>query len=281
MRHLILILGDQLSFSSSALAQFDAAQDGILMIEAVSEAEAVWSHKARITLFLSAMRHFANAVAARCWPLDYVTMDQPGSANFSSRLHEAIARYQPQAINLAEPGEWRMQKLIEAACSKAAVPLMLIDDTHFLCSRTEFADWARGKKELRMEFFYRVMRKKFNVLMDGKEPLGGRWNFDAENRSAYPKSARGGKQIGPGLIAPPAAFAPDAITLEVMEMVRSRFAEHPGELESFAWPVTREQALEALTVFIEHRLPQFRRSFKAEGIRNHHENSFGTTAKGL
>jgi deoxyribodipyrimidine photolyase-related protein len=257
MRHLILILGDQLSFSSPALAQFDPAQDGIVMIEASSEAQAVWSHKARITLFLSAMRHFANAVAARGWPLDYVVMDAPGSSDFSVRLQDATARHQPQAVKVAEPGELRMQNLIEAACTAASVPLMQIDDTHFLCSRTEFADWARGKKELRMEFFYRVMRKKFDVLMDGKEPLGGTWNFDAENRSAYPKSTKGGKQIGPGLIPPPAAFAPDAITLEVMELVSTRFADHPGELASFAWPVTREQALEALNVFIEHRLPQF------------------------
>ena len=257
MRHLILILGDQLSFSNPALAQFDPAQDGILMIEAASEAQEVWSHKARITLFLSAMRHFAQELLARQWPLDYVGMDQPGSTDFSSRLQEAITRRQPQAIKLAEPGEWRMQKLIEAVCDQATLPLMMIDDTHFLCSRTEFADWARGKKELRMEFFYRVMRKKFNVLMDGKEPLGGSWNFDVENRSAYPKSTKGGKQIGPGLIAPPAAFVPDAITQEVMAMVSTRFVDHPGELDSFAWPVTREQALEALDVFIQHRLPQF------------------------
>lgn len=257
MRHLILILGDQLSFSSPALAQFDPAQDSLLMIEADSEAQAVWSHKARITLFLSAMRHFAEEAAARGWPLDYVRMDHSGSGDFASRLQDAIVRHQPQAIKVVEPGELRMQTLIETTCAAAAVPLMLIDDLHFLCSRSEFADWARGKKELRMEFFYRVMRKKFNVLMDGKEPLGGAWNFDTENRSAYPKSARGGKQVGPGLITPPAAFEPDAITRGVMAMVSTRFADHPGEIESFAWPVSREQALEALTVFIEHRLPQF------------------------
>lgn len=257
MRHLILILGDQLSLASPALAQFDPALDRLLMIEADSEAQAVWSHKARITLFLSAMRHFAGEVVARGWPIDYVNMDQPGRADFASRLQDALTRHQPQAMKVVEPGELRMQQLIEANCAAASVPLMRIDDTHFLCSRLEFADWARGKKELRMEFFYRVMRKKFAVLMDGKEPLGGSWNFDAENRSAYPKSTKGGKQAGPGLIAPPAAFEPDAITREVMQLVSTRFADHPGELDSFAWPVTREQALEALSVFIAHRLPQF------------------------
>jgi deoxyribodipyrimidine photolyase-related protein len=254
MRHLIVILGDQLSFSSPALAQFDPLQDKVLMIEAGGEASAVWSHKARITLFLSAMRHFANAIAERGWPLDYVMLNDPVDQDFGSRLQAAIARHQPQAVKVVEPGEWRMRDLIEKTCQAAGVPLMLLDDTHFLCSRHEFADWARGKKELRMEFFYRVMRKKYAVLMDGKEPTGGAWNFDAENRSAYPKR---GKQIGPGLIPPPAGFAPDAVTQQVMDLVQTHFADHPGELKSFAWPVTREQALQALTVFIETRLPQF------------------------
>jgi deoxyribodipyrimidine photolyase-related protein len=254
MRHLVLILGDQLSFSNPALAQFDPAQDRVLMIEAPGEATAVWSHKARITLFLSAMRHFAQELNEKSWPLDYVKLEHSAGADFTDRLAEAIVRNQPQAIKLAEPGEWRMHGNIEAVCAAAAVPLMLIDDTHFLCSRQEFATWAGAKKELRMEFFYRVMRKKWGVLMDGAEPAGGSWNFDADNRSAYPKR---GKQAGPGQIPAPAGFAPDALTLEVMELVQSTFAEHPGALDDFVWPVTREQALHALSVFVATRLPQF------------------------
>ncbi len=254
MRQLVLILGDQLNFSNPALAQFDPAQDQVLMIEAEGEASAVWSHQARVVLFLSAMRHFAEEIRARGWPLDYVKLDDSGSADFASRLDDAIARHQPQAIKLAEPGELRMQEAIEASCHKAGLPLMQVDDTHFLCSRQEFASWAQGKKELRMEFFYRVMRKKWQVLMAGSEPVGGVWNFDAENRSAYPKR---GKQIGPGQIPPPAGFAPDAITLEVMDLVKQRFAKHPGSLADFAWPVNRQQALTALQVFMQTRLPQF------------------------
>lgn len=254
MRHLILILGDQLSFSSPALEQFDPTQDHILMIEAASEGREVWSHKARITLFLSAMRHFAHALTERGWPVDYVLLNAPGSADFASRLQEAISRHGPQALKVAEPGEARMENLITASCQQCQTALLLVDDTHFLCSRTEFADWARGKKELRMEFFYRIMRKKFSVLMEGNAPVGGTWNFDSENRSAYPKR---GKQIGPGTIPPPAGFAPDAVTREVIELVQSHFPDHPGELDSFAWPVTREAALEALSVFIHTRLVQF------------------------
>ena len=251
MRHLILVLGDQLSFTSPVFEDFDPAQDTLLMIEAKGEAKAVWSHKARITLFLSAMRHFANGVAARGWPLNYLQIDDPADGDFAERLRQAVRRHRPQALRVAEPGEWRMLEAIQTVAADEAVVLHLIDDTHFLCSRSEFADWARGKKELRMEFFYRVMRKKHGVMMDGAEPAGGQWNFDAENRSAYPK------RTGPGVIPVPASFAPDDITQEVIALVEKLFPDHPGSLDPFAWPVTRQQGLEALQRFIDQRLTKF------------------------
>ena len=254
MRNLVLILGDQLSFSNPALEGFDPLQDRVLLIEAPGEATVVWSHKARITLFLSAMRHFANQVVARGWTLEYVQLDDKLASDFSFRLKSVMQRCQPLGLRVADPGEWRMLKAIEKSCEQVAVTLYAIDDTHFMCSRAEFATWAAGKKELRMEFFYRVMRKKYLVLMDKGQPVGGTWNFDAENRSAYPKR---GAQVGPGLIPAPAGFAPDDITLEVIALVEKFFPDHPGELKDFIWPVTREQALEALDIFIKYRLSQF------------------------
>lgn len=254
MRNFVLILGDQLSFTNPACESFDPEQDCVLMIEAPGEATGVWSHKARITLFLSAMRHFANQVVARGWKLEYVQLDDKLDPDFSKRLEAVLQRCKPKGLRVADPGEWRMQQAIKASCAQTDVTFYAMDDTHFLCSRAEFATWAVGKKELRMEFFYRVMRKKYQVLMDKGQPVGGTWNFDADNRSAYPKR---GAQIGPGLIPPPAGFAPDAITLEVMALVEKFFPDHPGKLKDFIWPVSREQALEALDNFITHRLSQF------------------------
>ncbi len=251
MRHLILVLGDQLSFSSPALEAVDAGQDCVLMIEAPGEAGHVWSHKARIAIFFSAMRHFANQVAARGWPFDYVQLDAPQPPALAERLRAALRRHRPESLRLTEPGDWRLLREIEAVCGEEGVTLQLLDDTHFLCSRQSFEQWARGKKELRLEFFYRVMRRQFNVLMDGEEPVGGQWNFDADNRSAYPK------RTGPGEIPPPAGFAPDPVTREVLQLVEKHFPDHPGELAEFRWPVNREQALEALQRFIDQRLVQF------------------------
>lgn len=251
MRNLILVLGDQLTFSSPALEGFDPEHDSVLMIEAPGEATEVWSHKARIAIFLSAMRHFMNEVAERGWPVDYVKLDESEEPSFGQRLRAALRSHRPQVLRMVEAGEWRMQQEIVSACNDEGVTLQLLDDTHFMCSSSEFEQWARGKNELRLEFFYRVMRRQHNVLMEGSEPLGGQWNFDADNRSAYPK------RTGPGAIPEPAGFEPDTVTREVLTLVEKHFPDHPGVLDNFRWPVNREQALEAMHRFMDERLGKF------------------------
>ncbi len=248
-RHLILILGDQLWHGNPALAHFDPAQDRVLMIESLGESSAVaWSHKARTALFLSAMRHFADELIAKQYPLIYLKLgDLPDTADLLGRLDAIVAQCAPQLVLCCEPGEYRLQKGLR----ERGVQLHL--DTHFMCTVPEFNQWAQGyKSSLRMEFFYRKMRVKHDVLMqlDGKTPVGEQWNFDADNRSAYPKA-------GPGDIPPPAGFAPDAITQQVFADVEQHLPNNPGSLESFAWAVTREQALIALNTFIEQRLVKF------------------------
>ncbi len=252
MRNLILVLGDQLGRDNPALAGIDGGRDIIVMIEAAGEATQVWSHQARITLFLSAMRHFAGELRQHGLPLDYIAIDDlPGiGPSLSARLRASIAAHRPQQVIVCEPGEYRVQQDIELACREAGVALQIRPDSHFLCSRAEFADWARGRSELRMEYFYREMRRRHGVLMADGEPAGGRWNFDAENRAGFPRS-------GPGVLPQPPQFAPDAITRDVIAQVRQRFAQHPGSLDDFFWPVTRADALRALEDFIEQRLPRF------------------------
>ncbi|MBC7503326.1 MAG: cryptochrome/photolyase family protein, partial [Herminiimonas sp.] len=133
MRNLILILGDQLSFSNPALESFDPVRDAIVMIEAASEGMAVWSHKARIALFLSAMRHFALEIGTRGWPFIYVKLDDPLTGDFAERLAAVIDEHAPQSVRVAEPGEWRMLELLQMACAGRGVALNVIDDTHFMC----------------------------------------------------------------------------------------------------------------------------------------------------
>jgi deoxyribodipyrimidine photolyase-related protein len=248
-RHLILILGDQLWLENPALANFDPALDHIVMIESMGESSAVaWSHKARTALFLSAMRHFAQTLTAKGYPLTYLNLsDLPDTPELLTRLDIVAAQHAPQQIHCCEPGEYRLQQGLR----ERGVLLHL--DTHFMCTIPEFKLWADGyKSSLRMEFFYRKMRAKHGILMqpDGKTPVGEQWNFDAENRSAYPKT-------GPGTIASPAWFAPDAISQQVFHDVETLLPNNPGSLDSFGWAVTREQALTALETFIKQRLIKF------------------------
>ncbi len=250
-RNLILVLGDQLNLDSPLLKNADWQHDAVLMIESAGEAAWVWSHKARIALFLSAMRHFAAALTKAGARVHYQSIEGNKANTLGDALKEAIQQYKPAAVHCTEPGEWRVWGDITAACTEMATPLRIANDTHFLCDLEEFKAWAGVKKELRMEFFYRQMRKKHGVLMDkAGEPEGGQWNYDAANRSSYPKK-------GPGLIDPPEFFKPDAITKEVLALVGERFKDHPGSLQHFLWPVTRQQALLALDRFIDARLVHF------------------------
>jgi hypothetical protein len=153
---------------------------------------------------------------------------------------------------MLEAGDWRVQEELDAACQRANIPLLIRPDPHFLCSLDDFNAWAGEKSSLRLEFFYRWQRKRHDILMADGEPVGGQWNFDADNRQSFGKK-------GPGLIPAPERFALDAMTREVMALVEQHFPDHPGQLANFAWPVTPEQARQALDDFIRHRLPEFGR----------------------
>ena len=251
MKHpqrLFLVLGDQLDLNSSALRDFDPQSDEIIMIESANEAQYVWSHKAKIALFLSAMRHFAKSVEALGYPLTYI---KDSSLTIVETLKEQMLKKSIKKLVCNEPGEWRLKQAIEVMAKDLSIDLEMREDDHFYCSRQEFVEWSANKKELRLEYFYRLMRKKHHVLIDADgNPEGGQWNFDQDNRKPYPKK-------GPGIIDAPAAFEMDAITQEVLAFVEKTYPDHPGSLESFNWPVTRDQAIQALDYFVEYRLRNF------------------------
>jgi deoxyribodipyrimidine photolyase-related protein len=248
MKKLILILGDQLDLKGAALKNFDLRNDEVIMIESMHEAQYVWTHKAKIVLFLSAMRHFANQLKELHYPLTYI---QNSSLSIVESLKEKIVEGNFTHLICVEPGEWRLKQQIEELADDISIKLEMRDDDHFYCSHQEFVKWASDKKELRLEYFYRLMRKTHHILIDSEgNPEGGQWNFDQDNRKPYPKK-------GPGILEDPIFFEPDTITQEVIAFVKETYANHPGSLEAFRWPVTRDQALEALEYFVEYRLRNF------------------------
>ncbi len=248
MKKLILVLGDQLDIQNPLLKSINVKTDQVVMIESVVEAQYVWSHKAKIALFLSAMRHFSAELEALGIPLLYIKQSPQSIAD---TLREIIIREGVTHLACLEPGEWRLKQEIVNLVSQLKIALEMLEDPHFYCSHQEFNDWVVGKKELRLEFFYRLMRKKHQILVDSQgNPEGGQWNFDRDNRKPFPKK-------GPGLISPPEFFEPDNITKEVIDFVEKTYPDHPGSLQYFQWPVTRTQALIALDGFVRHRLPTF------------------------
>ena len=244
-RTLVLILGDQLTPAISSLRGCDPATTVILMAEVMAEASYVGHHKKKIAFIFAAMRHFAAELRAAGWAVDYVPLDDPAATGtLGGEVRRAMARHRTDAVRVTHPGEWRVLRDIEGW---QPTPVVLPDD-RFVCTPEEFAAWADGRKALRMEYFYRAMRRRTGLLMDGDGPVGGTWNLDAENRKAAPAD----------LFMPrPPRFTPDAVTRDVLALVADRFAGNFGDLEPFWLPVTRADAQAAARAFIANALPGF------------------------
>ncbi len=257
LRNLIVVLGDQLDLDASAFDGFDPGCDAVWMAESAEESTHVWSSKPRTVMFLAAMRHFELALRDAGRPIHYCRLDEPHNAGtLRLQLQADVLRLRPAGLVMTQPGDWRVLQAIKAVAAANQLPLDIREDRHFFCAVHEFAAHAAARKSLRLEYFYREQRQRHDVLLQtsakGSKPVGGQWNFDAENRETFGPA-------GPGAIPKRKRFKPDAITREVMALVETRFASHPGQLESFAWPVNRAQALQCLRAFIRERLPLFGR----------------------
>lgn len=249
MTVLIPVLGDQLSHSLASLDGVDRADAVVLMMEVVEETTYVRHHPKKTALILSAMRHFAAELRAEGWTVDYVELDAPANTgSFSGEVARAAKRHGATAIRVTEAGEWRVQQMLLGWEAALGIPVTILDDTRFFVTVAEFKAWAKGKRSPVMEFFYREQRQKTGLLMDGREPAGGRWNFDKENRQTPPR----------GLNYPaPHRTTPDEITRDVLALVGKRFGHHFGTLDGFNLPVTRAEALAALDHFVAAALPGY------------------------
>ena len=244
-----LILGDQLSMTLASLVDLDPQDDLLLMCEVHSEATYVKHHKKKIAFVFSAMRHFAAELSGKGFNIRYVKYDDPNNTgSLFGEVARIIAQNAITEVVVTAPGEYRLQEEMAGWSAKLDLPVTIKDDDRFLCTAVEFADWAEGRKQLRMEYFYREMRRKYSILMDQDGPIGGQWNYDSENRKP-PKS---------GLEVPDTYRAePDEITQEVIALVETHFPDHFGDVLPFHFAVTRDQALAALDQFIAKRLSLF------------------------
>ena len=240
-QHLILILGDQLSLSLSSLRQGDKLHDVVLMAEVMAEATYARHHKKKFVLVFSAMRHFAETLRAEGWRVDYVYMQDEGNTHsLKGEVERAKLRHGISDVVMTEPGEWRLREDLHH--------IHQLEDRRFLCTHAGFRQWADGRKELRMEYFYRDMRRQTGLLMEGDKPVGGQWNFDSENR----------KPAKSDLFMPvPQHFEPDAITRDCIALTQEIAADNFGDINPFWFAVTTEQAEQALEHFLISALPKF------------------------
>jgi deoxyribodipyrimidine photolyase-related protein len=250
MTVLVPLLGDQLSPALPSLAAARKGHDVLLFVEVAAEAGYVNHHKKKIAYLFSAMRHWARALEEQGHRVDYVRLDAPGNTHsFKGEVARAVARHGATCVVVTEPGEWRVKADMDTWAQACGVPVQVLPDTRFLCSTERFTAWAQGRKTLRMEFFYREMRKAYGLLLTpGGDPEGGAWNFDADNRKPLPK----------GVVPPaPLSFPPDALTAEVLALCRTRFADHFGDLDPFDLAVTHADAQRVLDEFLAKRLAFF------------------------
>ena len=247
---LVVILGDQLSPAMTSLSAADRDRDVVLMCEVEDETTYVGHHKQKIAFILSAMRHFAEELEDDGWTVDYIRLgDKDNTGSFTGEVERAIKRHEPDRILITDAGEYRVQEMIDGWTETFGIDVDCLPDKRFVCSKSEFEDWADGRKSLRMEYFYREMRKKTGLLMTkDNKPAGGEWNYDKENRKPadndlfLPKRKR---------------FDPDKITEEVIDMVADKFADNFGELDQFGWAVTRKDAEKAFQHFLKEAAADF------------------------
>ena len=239
----IWLLGDRLNKSLPVLksSQEQQAQTPLIMIESANYVRQQPYHRQKLVLVWSAMRHFAQELKDDGWQLDYEIAE-----DFAPTLEKWIVAKQITELRINQPCDRPFEDYIQNL--KLPCEISFFADEHFLWSRQEFQQWASGRKRLLLEDFYRAGRKKFAILMSGNEPVGGKWNYDKQNRKPPKKN----------LVTPQRLwFEPDAITQEVISWVKEQEFTNYGELDSFQWAVTREQALEVLEHFITECLPNF------------------------
>jgi deoxyribodipyrimidine photolyase-related protein len=250
MKTLRFILGDQLSHFISSLNNCDPTQDIVMLCEVIEEASYVPHHKLKIAFLFSAMRHFALELGKKDFNVHYVKLtDKDNTQSFDTELARAVKKFHPDKIVVTEPGEYRvLQKLLQWQ-QDFSIPVEILDDHRFFCSNAEFKLFAADKKQLRMENFYHKMRLQHNILLNpDKTPIGGKWNFDSDNRKSFKKNLFFPKRL---------SFKKDAITDEVIALVAKRFPNHFGNLDDFYFAIDRPQALKLLRHFIKSILPNF------------------------
>ncbi|CAN1491142.1 Photolyase PhrB-like [Flavobacteriaceae bacterium] len=243
-----LILGDQLNSNHSWFQTMDDSVTYILM-EIRSETDYAQHHIQKIVGFFAAMQNFAAQLESAKHNVIYIKLnDKENWQCFEQNILKYIKNNGITHFEYQLPDEYRLDELLKECCKNLAIPSTVFDSEHFFTSRTELATFFEGKKTFVMESFYRTMRKKHSVLMEGDKPVMGQWNFDGENRKKLPKNHKP---------TPPLLFN-NNVTAIVNEINKTNI-KTIGNIDpsNFVWPIDRTQSLQLLDFFATECLPLF------------------------
>jgi deoxyribodipyrimidine photolyase-related protein len=243
-----LILGDQLNHNHSWFQEKNS-DTLYVMMEMRQETDYVKHHIQKVIGFFSAMRLFAQNLENQGHQVIYLSLDN--ERNTQSLIQNLVWLIEQNKVTQFEyqlPDEYRLDELLNAFSAAINITTKIFDTEHFLSQRKEIGEFFKGKKTFLMESFYRRMRKKYDILMDGNEPLTGQWNYDADNRKKLPKGHRP---------IEPLIFCRDVS--EIYELVQNQEIKTIGSVNSknFFWPVTRQESLQLLEFFVRNCLPNF------------------------
>ena len=244
---LILVLADQLGMNNPALCDARPGIDRVLLAEVAEEACYVRHNRHKIVLLFSAMRHFADALRAQGFEVIYYRLSDD-IASLEAAVARATTACDIKHLRVCSPGEFRLWHAMSGWAASLGIAVDVLDDSRFLSSLADFNRWAEGRKQLRMEYFYRDMRKRYGILLDDGEPVGGKWNYDADNRVGWRNQVA---------IPERPDITPDAITEQVIAEVTEAFPDNPGDLRQFRLAVIHADAEQQFEWFCQYALAHF------------------------
>ena len=243
-----LILGDQLNSNHS---WFKSVDDSVtyVMMEIRTETDYAQHHIQKVVGIFAAMQNFANQLKSNNHNLIYLHFnDENNLQSFQDNIQNLISEHEFNHFEYQLPDEYRVDQDLIELCNTISIPSKSVDSEHFFTSRNELGDFFQGKKTFLMESFYRAMRKKHAVLMDGDQPLTGKWNYDSDNRKKLPKDHK-----------PTSPLIFDNDVSEILFEINKTDIKTIGSIDAnhFLWPINREQSLELLDFFATECLSLF------------------------
>ena len=271
-----LILGDQLNHKHS---WFNSVNDSIVyvIIELEQETNYVKHHIQKVVGFFAAMRCFGDELKAKGHQVNYITLNESKKiGSLEAIIEHLIDTLKIEEFNYQLPDELRLDNQLKDICKKINIPSAIFDTEHFYTERDELSIQFKDKKSYLMETFYRKLRKRFDILMDGDKPISGKWNYDKENRKKLPKDHTP---------FPPKVFKNDVS--DIIKELEENEVDTFGEIEAkhLIWPINRKQSLALLKHFVNNCLPLFGQFQDAMDVNNwsiyHARLSFSINTKML